>query len=248
MKITAKIVGLMLAWTSSTALAQDFSAPSTISPEAQAALAKLTKAARNVQLPKPGDVEGWKKVQAEFEQKRASANAEVVRKYEPKIEPKRLGGVPVLDIKPKGWKESRRVLVYTHGGAYTLYSAKSRLISAVPMASDTGLRVISIDYTLAPHAKWPEVTSQVVAVIQALVKEGHDLKQIAIYGESAGGGLAAAAVLKMRDQGLGMPTAVVLWSPWSDITDTGDTYATLQDADPLLYYPGNLQHCAAAYA
>jgi acetyl esterase/lipase len=52
----------------------------------------------------------------------------------------------------------------------------------------------------------------------------------------------------MRDQGLGMPAAVVLWSPWSDITDAGDTYATLQDADPLLFYPGNLQHCAAAYA
>ena len=248
MKISPKIVGLMFAWTSSAVLAQDFSAPSTISPEAQAALVKLTKAARNVQLPKPGDSEGWKKVQAEFEEKRASANAEVVRKYEPTIETGRLGGVPVLDIRPKGWKESRRVLVYTHGGAYTLYSAKSRLISAVPMASDTGLRVISIDYTLAPHARWPEVTGQVVAVIQALVKEGHDLKQIAIYGESAGGGLAAGAVLKMRDQGLGMPAAVVLWSPWSDITDAGDTYATLQDADPLLFYPGNLQHCAAAYA
>lgn len=230
------------------ALGQDFSTPATISPQAQAALASLTKAARNLELPRPDDVEGWKKVQAQFEEKRAAANAAVVKQHEPKIEERKLGGVPVLDIKPKGWKESRRVLVYTHGGAYALYSSRSRLISAVPMASETGLRVISVDYTLAPHAKWQEVTSQVVSVIQALVKEGHDLKEIAIYGESAGGGMAAAAVLKMRDQGLGMPAAVVLWSPWSDITDTGDTYATLQDADPLLYYPDNLQHCAAAYA
>ena len=71
---------------------------------------------------------------------------------------------------------------------------------------------------------------------------------MAVYGESAGGGLAAGAVLKMRDQGLGMPAAVVLWSPWSDITETGDSYATLKEADPLLYYPGNLKHCADAYA
>jgi acetyl esterase/lipase len=85
-------------------------------------------------------------------------------------------------------------------------------------------------------------------VIEALIKEGHSLQEIAIYGESAGGGMAAAAVLKMRDQRLGMPAAVVLWSPWSDITDSGDTYTTLQEADPLLYYPGNLKHCADAYA
>lgn len=239
---------LLAALTAGPALAEDFQVPSTISSEAQKALVQFTRAARNVALPGADDVEGWKKVQAEFEKKRAAANAAVVKEYEPDINARKLGGVPVLDIKPKGWKESKRVLVYTHGGAYTLYSANSRLISAVPMAHDTGLRVISVDYTLAPHAKWQEVTSQVVAVIQALVKEGHSLKEIAIYGESAGGGLAAAAVLKMRDQGLGMPAAVVLWSPWSDITDAGDTYTTLQGTDPLLYYPGNLKHCADAYA
>jgi acetyl esterase/lipase len=60
--------------------------------------------------------------------------------------------------------------------------------------------------------------------------------------------MAAGSVLKMRDKGLGMPAAVVLWSPWSDITATGDSYATLAQADPLLYYPENLAHCAAAYA
>jgi acetyl esterase/lipase len=52
----------------------------------------------------------------------------------------------------------------------------------------------------------------------------------------------------MRDRGMGMPAAVVLWSPWSDITNTGDTYATLADADPVLRYPGNLKNCADAYA
>lgn len=245
-KVWVAVVMMMVAIDSTRG--EDFSVPTTISKEAQAAATKFSKATRNVQLPAADDIEGWKKVQAEMEQKRAAANAAVVQEYQPEIQSRKLGGVPVLDIKPKGWKESRRVLVYTHGGAYTFYSSQSRLISAVPMASDTGLRVISVDYTLAPHAKWQEVTSQVVAVVQALVKEGHSLKEISLYGESAGGGLAAAAVLKMRDQGLGMPAAVVLWSPWSDITDSGDTYATLQDADPLLYYPGNLKNCATAYA
>ena len=226
----------------------DFHIPSTISPEAQQARAQFTRATHGKPLPSPDDIAGWKTVQSGVEEKYAQANAAVVKQYEPRIQERRLGDVPVLDIKPKGWTDSKKVLVYTHGGAYTMYSAKSRLISSVPMANDTGLRVIAVDYSLAPAMKWNATTDQVVAVIRALIEQGHARQNIAIYGESAGGGLAAGAVLKMRDQGLGMPAAVVLWSPWSDITETGDTYATLNGADPLLYYPANLKHCADAYA
>lgn len=228
--------------------AGDFAAPATLSPEARAGLERFTRERRNAPMPAPDDAAGWRKVQADVEQARAEANAAVVRAYRPVIEARELGGVPVLDIKPRDWKGGQQVLVYTHGGGYALYSARSRLMSSVPMAADTGRRVIAVDYTLAPHAQWRAVTDQAVAVIRALVREGHALTQIAVYGESAGGGLAAAEVLKLRDQGLGMPAAVVLWSPWADITDTGDTYATLQEADPVLYYPGNLKNCADAYA
>lgn len=248
MVITAAIGWFVVAFNMVPAHGEDFVVPPTISKEARKALAQFSRAAASAPLPAPDDVEAWKEVQAEIEKKRAEANSAVVKQYQPRIKERKLGGVPILDIKPRGWKNSNNVLVYTHGGAYTLYSAKSRLMSAVPMASDTGLRVVSVDYTLAPEARWREVTGQVIAVILALVEEGHSLTDIAVYGESAGGGLAAGAVLKMRDKGLGMPAAVVLWSPWSDITETGDSYTTLKDADPLLYYPGNLKHCADAYA
>jgi acetyl esterase/lipase len=69
-----------------------------------------------------------------------------------------------------------------------------------------------------------------------------------MYGDSAGGGLAAAATLKLRDAGGVMPGALVLWAPWSDVTETGDTYHTLRGDDPKLVYEGNLEHCANAYA
>ena len=230
------------------AVGDDFYVPTTISQEAQSALTKFDRSARNAPLPEPDDVTAWKKVQAAVEARFEAASARVVEQYQPQIVERKLGGVPVFDIKPKGWKKSGKVLVYTHGGGYTLYSARSRLLSAVPMANDTGLRVISVDYTLAPHARWKEVTRQVLTVVSALLKEGHALGSMALYGESAGGGLAAAAVLRMRDEGLGMPAAVVLWSPWSDITETGDSYTTLQHADPLLYYPDNLKNSADAYA
>ena len=159
-----------------------------------------------------------------------------------------MGGVPVLDIKPKGWKNSRKLLVYTHGGAYALYSAKSRLMSAVPMANDnraagrvSRLYLDSTRQVKCGHqpgcCRHPGVARR-----RAYIEQHGRLRRV------CRGGLAAGAVLKMRDKGLGVPAAVVLWSPWSDITETGDSYTTLKDADPLLFYPSNLKHCADVYA
>jgi acetyl esterase/lipase len=171
-----------------------------------------------------------------------------LKEHEPTITERKLGGVPVLDIKPKGWTESRKVIVYLHGGAYTMSSARSSLIKSVPAAAATGYRIISVDYTVAPRGKWQAVTDEVIAVVQALIKDGHSLKDIALFGDSAGGGLAPGSVLKMRDNKLGMPAAIVVWSPWSDITETGDTYVTLKHAEPTYLYETVLKHGAAAYA
>ena len=114
-------------------------------------------------------------------------------------------------------------------------SANSTLGAVMPVANSTGLRVISVDYTLAPFSKWNQTTTEVVSVIQALIKEkGYSLDDIAIYGDSAGGGLVAGSVLKMRDEGIGIPAAIVLWSPWTDITVSGDSYYRLNNTDPFL--------------
>ena len=113
-----------------------------------------------------------------------------------------------------------------------MYSAASMLGRAVVAANETGLRVLSIDYTLAPHAKYNQMSDEVVAAIEALLKQGQRLEDTAIFGDSSGGGLAAAVTLKMRDRGLGIPVAAVLVSPWLDLTPSGDTETTLYDADP----------------
>jgi epsilon-lactone hydrolase len=69
-----------------------------------------------------------------------------------------------------------------------------------------------------------------------------------MFGESAGGGLVAGSVLKMRDNGLGMPAAVALWSPWLDLTGNGNTYFTLKNEDLFLSYVSVLENAADAYA
>lgn len=222
--------------------------PTTVSQEARAIIRMLPDPSLQPAAPSPDDVKAWIAAQQAREVFSLERQKAVVDSLQPTVTEMELGGVPVLDIKPRNWKNNGKVMVYTHGGAYTVLSAKSTLGSAALMAEATGLRVISVDYTLAPHAKWQQVTGQVVSVFKALSKQGYAMKDIAIYGDSAGGGLAAGSVLKMRDQGMSMPAAVVLWSPWSDITETGDSYVTLKHAEPSYLYDKHLKTSADAYA
>ncbi len=222
--------------------------PDTLSPQARQYLETLPDPATLPDWPAADDRAGWKRAWEEAEAATEPKVQTTLKRYEPTVKERKLGGVPVLDIKPKNWKESGKLLVHLHGGAYTFYSAHSRLPSSVPAADATGLRVISIDYSRAPFARWEQVTDEVLAVLDALQKEGHKLKEISIYGESAGGALAAGAVLKMRDKGLGMPAALVLWSPWADIANRGDSAITLAKFDPLYIYDKHLKRAADAYA
>jgi epsilon-lactone hydrolase len=76
-----------------------------------------------------------------------------VDSYHPNITVTKLGNVNVLDIRPRDWRDNGKVLVYLHGGGYTLLSAKSTLGTAAAVANSTGVRVISVDYSLAPSSR-----------------------------------------------------------------------------------------------
>jgi epsilon-lactone hydrolase len=222
--------------------------PDTVSPLARKYLESFPDPNTLPPWPAPDDLEGWKRSWEATEAANEPLVQATLKRYRPTVSELKIGGVSVLEIKPKGWKDNGKVLIHTHGGAYTLHSAHSRLTSSVPAADATGLRVISIDYANAPQGKWEKVTDQVLAVFDGLTKDGVKLKDIAFYGESAGGALAAGAVLKMREKGMGMPAAVVLWSPWADITNRGDSSITMKNYDPLYIYEKHLKHAADAYA
>ena len=223
--------------------------PATISKEAQEELQKITFDPSLMRSPDPNDLEGWKKQYDSFESINEQLSQSIVDLYQPNITNATLGGIYVLDIKPKNWNDNGKVAVYTHGGAYTFGSANSTLGIPSLVANETGLRVISINYTVAPFSKWNQTTNEVTSVIQALMEQGYSLEDdIAMFGESAGGGLVAGSVLKMRDKGLGMPSAVVLWSPWLDLTGSGDTYFTLKNEDLFLSYDSFLEDAADSYA
>lgn len=222
--------------------------PATISKEAQNIVKAFAFKDSVGSYPGPDEVEEWFKYWEYNEKLWTPFNDTIRMKFQPFIKDTLIGNVAVLDIRPKNYKDNGKVLVYCHGGAYTLFSSRTMLGGAVPIADITGLRVVSVNYTNPPAMKYNQILEQVISVIKALLQEGYSMEDIGIYGDSAGGGLAAGSVLKMRDEGLGMPAVVVLISPWSDITDNGDTYYTLRGEDPIITYNNSLRPSSLAYA
>ncbi len=222
-------------------------APTTISPEWEPVLEAIG-ADRSKSAPAPDDLAGWRDIQDARIVARAPRAARTVARFGATYEEIEIGGVPVLEITPEHRVSKTKFGVFLHGGAYVSNSARTAIAGAAQFAQATGLSVFSIDYSLAPHVKWQHVTDEVVSVLAGLVEAGVDSDDIVVFGESAGASLAAGSVLKMRDQGMSMPAALILWSPWSDISETGDTYVTLRNAEPFYTYEHYLRSAALAYA
>ena len=225
-----------------------FQVPATVSPEAARALAaSYAVSSRRPAPSKPTSLKDWDDQRAALDAFMIPASNAVAAKLGASVRDDAIGGVPVVRIVPAGYKPNRRMLIYLHGGAYTFFSAHSRLGPAVLVAAATGDEVISVDYTVAPRGNWRTATDQVLSVWRALLSSGIAPASVGIFGDSAGGGMAAGSTLKMRDQGLPLPGALYLMSPWSDITTQGDSYGTIGSADPVLD-PASLGWSAQAYA
>ncbi|HEX5182627.1 MAG TPA: alpha/beta hydrolase [Allosphingosinicella sp.] len=223
--------------------------PGSISPEAQAYFAAtFSREARDSAWhPAPDDPEGWVEYNCLALAEREALNDELRLRYPADLIETSLGGVPVVDIRPAGWRDDGRLVVYTHGGGYVGGVASDALDSTLPIATETGLRIVSVSYTLAPHARYEQVTDEACAVIEALVRAGTPLARMAVLGDSAGGGLAAATALKLRDRGIGLPAGLALWSPWTDLTGSGDSYLTLAHAEPFYRYDRLLAAARTCY-
>jgi len=223
------------------------SVPDTISPEWGAFLLEQGKG-RERQVPAPDDIEGWKAVQRANDAAKEPSADKKAAAFGVTYKEISIARIPAIEVIPAELASTKKIAVYTHGGAYVLNSAKAVIESAMFFAAETGLRVMAVDYTLAPHSKWRDTIDDVISVFKALDEQGFEPGDIVLFGDSAGGGLAAGATLKMRDLGMGMPAALVLWSPWADISETGDTYVTLRDAEPFFTYEHVLGPAALAYA
>ena len=225
-----------------------FQIPATVSPEADRDLTAIYAAtSRRPPETKPASVEDWDRQRENTDRFMIPASNAIVAKLGASVQDDQMGGVPVVRIRPAGYKPNGRTQIFLHGGGYTRFSAHSRLGPAALVAAATGDEVISVDYTVAPRGNWKTVTDQVLSVWKALLAKGIAPRRIGIFGDSAGGGIAAGSVLKMRDQSLPLPGALYLMSPSCDVTQQGDSYLTLAHIDPVLD-PDSSAWGAAAYA
>ena len=144
-----------------------------------------------------------------------------------------IGGVPVIDVRPRDGDDDGTLLLYIHGGGFVQGSARSSLLMAALMADRSGRRVVSIDYTLSPRADYRTITDQVAAVYEAVLASGRSPGSIGMFGESAGGSIAAGSILKLRDRGVPMPAATILVSPCTDLHADGETHVTIAGYDFL---------------
>jgi monoterpene epsilon-lactone hydrolase len=150
-----------------------------------------------------------------------------------RVAPTTLGGVPAEAIEVDDGPGPNTFL-HLHGGGYVMGDpAGSRGFTTV-LALATRARVISLDYRLAPEHRFPAAVDDALAAYAALLASGVAPSRIAIGGESAGGGLAVAALLAIRDAGLRLPACAVALSPWVDLTCAGGSHASRADRDPLL--------------
>jgi monoterpene epsilon-lactone hydrolase len=206
--------------------------PLSISPEARERLTMIRQLfAGMTPQAVPSTPEEFDAIAAQMAAGGEMMSRPVLDRLSPTLEDRVLDGVPVVEIRPRDWTDNGTVLVYVHGGAFVQGTARSNLITPVLAADTTGLRVISIDYTLAPRARWRTILDQIASVWSAVLAEAP--AHIGLFGDSAGGCLAAAATLDFRDKGLRLPDALHLLSPVSDLALQSDTHSTLVEADLL---------------
>ncbi|WP_198028149.1 alpha/beta hydrolase [Bradyrhizobium murdochi] len=127
-----------------------------------------------------------------------------------------------------------RYVVHLHGGAYLLgFPALFRDFNW-RIADVTGARVLCIDYRLAPEHPFPAAVEDVTAAYRWLISQCAEPRHVAFVGESSGGGLALASMMRLRNEGSSLPAAAVVVSPWTDLALTGQSLTDYGSSDPMV--------------
>ncbi len=146
-------------------------------------------------------------------------------------------------------EDHSKVLLYLHGGGYSVGSIISHRRLAGKIAHSAKLdRALIPNYRLAPENPYPGAVEDALSVYKWLVNDQKIAPdQIVVAGDSAGGGLSAALLLSIKQNGLAMPGGAVFLSPWLDLTGSGESCKTRRDRDPMLT-PEMLDDFATTYS
>ena len=153
-----------------------------------------------------------------------------------------LAGLSALSFKPEG--RTRGDLLYLHGGGYVIGSAKSHGPFVSQLVASWRLNAVSPNYRLAPEHPCPAAIEDALAAFRALRQDQEG--PLILAGDSAGGGLALATVIALRDCGETLPDAIILFSPWTDLSLSGASVRERAEIEPMLT-PEGLANAARMY-
>ena len=228
--------------------ARDIPTPDYLSPVARAYLAPLPTWG---DYPPLDDKDGWRAYVAAVDEAVLSRFPAWSEATGTRADERDAGGARVFYIVPSGLgPDDRSVILDLHGGALILCGGEMCRMMGVGTAMRLQRHVWSVDYRMAPDHPYPAALDDCIAAYRALLAE-RSPKEIIVSGGSAGGNLAAALILRARDEGLPMPAGLILGTPEVDLTESGDSFHTNLGVDPglrslmpvnLLYADGHDLH------
>jgi len=222
--------------------------PKSISPEAQALLAAAVAHSRAEPMPSHESApEVWRGLIEQYDSMILSmfAGWEGARDLDTRVEV--AGAVRVYVIAHPSAVDDACYLD-VHGGGLISGGGEACRLMGCQTAATVGMRTYAPDYRMPPDHPYPAALDDCVAVYRRLV-ERYGADRVIVGGASAGGNLAAALVLRARGEGLPMPAGLLLRTPELDLTESGDTFETLRNVDPVLPLPlmqANLLYAAGA--
>ncbi len=145
-----------------------------------------------------------------------------------------VGGVPARWLSRPTSDRTRGAVLFLHGGAFVSCDADAYQFYAEYIADWVGVPVLTVDYRLAPEHPYPAALEDCVAVYRGLLEEGQAPNRLICVGDSCGGGLALATVMRARDAGIPLPGGVVSLSGWVDLDTEGYPSATPDVRDPFI--------------
>ncbi len=153
------------------------------------------------------------------------------------IEDVKLNGITTMWITPPELSHENRVMVFIHGGGFVVNSRRSQLALQAAVGSRLGVKVVSIEYPLAPEHPYPAATDAIVAAYQGLLDQ-YRAANIGLFGTSAGGGHVLATLLRLKRDGIALPSVSAALSPGADMSFSGDSFRFVGAQDPILPLQG----------
>ncbi|MCD7836771.1 MAG: alpha/beta hydrolase [Lachnospiraceae bacterium] len=202
-----------------------------IKPEKMAPLMKAIKAVRSVnEISEETTAEGFSRQRSAQEFLSKLVTPPIGVTYEKAGQ----GEINAEWASPDYTHVGKTVILYCHGGGYTSGGLGYAGILAGKLALHTGLSVFYFEYRLAPENPYPAAIEDGMKAWDSLMYMGYGAENVIIAGDSAGGNMALEIVLKLKEEGRFLPKALVLMSPWTDMTASSPSYEKYKDLDPML--------------